>query len=148
MYADNDKDSVAFYWTGPNGFTSNEKNPKIQVSTFRNAGKYELSSVYNGCTTTTFTVVDVKDILGITLELYPNPNDGKFTITGITQTDGLMNVTIFNHQGKIVYQGEIIPEQSKFKTEIDLRGSASGVYLLQVIQGIEKKRVRFTIVRQ
>ena len=148
LYADNDKDSVAFYWTGPNGFTSNEKNPKIQVSTFRNAGKYELSSVYNGCTTSTFTVVDVKDILGITLELYPNPNDGKFTITGITQTDGLMNVTIFNHQGKIVYQGEIIPEQSKFKTEIDLRGSASGVYLLQVIQGIEKKRVRFTIVRQ
>lgn len=148
LYSDNNKDGVAFYWTGPNGFTSNEANPKIQVATFRNAGKYELFSVYNTCTTSAFTVVEVKDILGITLELYPNPNDGMFTVTGITQTDNPMDVTIFNHQGMTMYHGQAIPEQSKFKTEIDLRGVASGVYILQIIQDSEKKRVRFTIVRQ
>ncbi len=148
LYSDNDKDSVEFYWTGPNGFTSNEANPIIQVSTFRDAGKYELFSVYNGCTTAAFTVVEVKDILGITLQLYPNPNDGQFTVTGITQTDAPLDITIFNHQGKTMYQGQAIPERSKFKKEIDLRGVASGVYILQIIQDAERKKVRFTIVRQ
>ncbi len=80
--------------------------------------------------------------------MYPNPNDGMFTVTGITQTDNPMDVTIFNHQGMTMYHGQAIPEQSKFKTEIDLRGVASGVYILQIIQDSEKKRVRFTIVRQ
>lgn len=148
LFAENDKDSVTFYWTGPNGFTSNERNPRIQVATFRNSGKYELFSVYNGCTTSAFTVVDVKDILGITLQLYPNPNDGKFTVTGITQTDVPLEITIFNHQGMTMYQGEAKPENSKFKTEIDLRGVASGVYILQLIQDAERKRIRFTVVRQ
>jgi len=148
LYADNNKDSVEYYWTGPNGYTSTERNPKIQVATFRNAGKYELFSVYNGCTTSAFTVVEVKDILGITLELYPNPNDGQFTVTGITQTDAPMDITVFNHQGKTMYHGQAIPEQSKFKTNIDLRGVASGVYIFQIIQDAEKKRLRFTIVRQ
>ncbi|MBW7913905.1 MAG: T9SS type A sorting domain-containing protein, partial [Taibaiella sp.] len=148
LYADNNKDSVEYYWTGPNGYTSTERNPKIQVATFRNAGKYELFSVYNGCTTSAFTVVEVKDILGITLELYPNPNDGQFTVTGITQTDAPLDITVFNHQGKTMYHGQAIPEQSKFKTNIDLRGVASGVYIFQIIQDAEKKRLRFTIVRQ
>lgn len=148
LYADNDKDSVEFYWTGPDGFTSMERNPTIQVATFRNAGKYELFSVYNGCTTSAFTVVDVKDILGITLQLYPNPNDGQFTIAGITQTDAPLDVTIFNHQGMTMYHGQAMPDHSKFKKEIDLRGAASGVYILQLIQDAERKRIRFTIVRQ
>ncbi|HEY9178985.1 MAG TPA: T9SS type A sorting domain-containing protein [Flavipsychrobacter sp.] len=148
LFAENDKDSVMFYWTGPNGFTSNEQNPRIQVATARNSGKYELFSVYNGCTTSTFTVVDVKDILGITLQLYPNPNDGRFTVTGITQTDAQLEITIFNHQGMTMYHGLAKPENAKFKTEIDMRGVASGVYILQLIQEAERKRIRFTVVRQ
>lgn len=148
LYSSNVRDSAVILWTGPEGFTSSEPNPVIPVATYRNAGKYELTSVYNGCTTTTFTVVAVKDILGITLELYPNPNDGRFTITGITQTDAILHMTIFNHQGMIVHKEDVTPDKSKFKSEVDLRGAYSGVYILQLISGAEKRTVRFTIVRQ
>ncbi|MCB0697822.1 MAG: T9SS type A sorting domain-containing protein, partial [Chitinophagaceae bacterium] len=148
LYANNDKDSVSFSWKGPDGFTSDERNPVIPIATYRNSGEYELTSSYNGCTTTTTTIVSVKDILGITLDLYPNPNKGKFTISGITQTDETLTMNIYNHQGMIVHKSFIQPDRSKFDTVVDLGNTASGVYILQLISGIEKRTVRFTVIQQ
>lgn len=148
LFAENTKDSVQFIWTGPEEFESDKQNPSIPVSTYRNSGEYEVLSIYNTCTTSVKTHVVVKDILGITLDVYPNPNDGAFKVKGITQTDAKILLNIYNHQGGVVYKDEIIPDKSKFQTEIDLTGSPSGVYILQVIAGGEKKTVRFTIIKQ
>lgn len=148
LYADNEKDSVTYIWEGPDGFTSTDANPVIPIATYRNAGMYTLMTIYNDCTTSTNTVVDIKDILGITLALYPNPNNGLFTIEGITQTDANLSIIIHNHQGMIVYNGEAQPEKSIFKKSIDMQGAASGVYILRVSAGAEKRTFRFTIVRQ
>lgn len=148
LFAQNDKDSVAFSWKGPENFTSHEQNPVIQVATFRNTGMYELYTTYNTCTTSTKVYVEVKDILGITLNLYPNPNDGKFRINGITQSDAPLTMTIYNHLGGIVYTGTVTPKLSKFEKAVDLRGAPSGVYLLQLVTGGEKRTIRFTIVSQ
>ena len=105
-------------------------------------------SIYNGCTTITKTQVQVKDILGITVQLYPNPNDGIFTITGIGQTNETIRLNIYNHQGKIVHADEVIPDKYRFTKTIDLKGAASGVYILRLVAGAEKRNIRFTIVRQ
>lgn len=148
LHANNTKDSVSFYWEGPDGFTSTEQNPTIPVATARNNGAYNLMSIYNGCTTITKTQVQVKDILGITVQLYPNPNDGIFTITGIGQTNETIRLNIYNHQGKIVHADEVIPDKYRFTKTIDLKGAASGVYILRLVAGAEKRNIRFTIVRQ
>lgn len=148
LYAENNKDSVIYSWVGPNDFISDEKNPIIPVATFRYNGEYELFSIYNTCTTSTKILVAITDILGITLDLYPNPNDGRFTVEGITQTDAPVHLNIFNHLGRVMHREEVIPEKAKFSTKIDLNGAPSGVYILQAIAGNEELSVRFTIVRQ
>lgn len=148
LFAKNDKEGVAFIWKGPEDFESDEQNPIIPVATFRNGGEYEVFSIYNTCTTSSKVYVTVRDILGITLDLYPNPNDGVFNLKGITQTDAVLNLNIYNHLGGIVYRSEIKPDKSRFERKIDLTGSPSGVYLLQLITGGEKRTVRFTIVNQ
>ena len=47
-------DSVAYAWTGPNGFTSNEQNPSVL-----SPGSYELTvtNLINGCTETAVAIV-------------------------------------------------------------------------------------------
>ncbi|MCB9065054.1 MAG: T9SS type A sorting domain-containing protein [Chitinophagales bacterium] len=149
LHAENSKPGVTFFWEGPDGFESDEANPKIIEATYRNDGIYDLTSIYNGCSTTVQISVDVKDILGITVTLYPNANDGKFTIEGITQTDAPLNIAIFNHLGKVVYRGDVVPDRSKFIKKIDLEGIIpSGVYILLLDTGNERKMVSFTVVRQ
>ncbi len=148
LYANNDKPGVDFSWEGPLGFTSNEANPTIPIATYRHSGDYTLTSTYNTCITKTTTTVNVIDILGITLDLYPNPNEGKFTIKGITQTDETLTLNILNHQGMLVYKSQVVPDRSKFDTKVDITGAPSGVYILQLISAAEKKTVRFTIIAQ
>lgn len=148
LYAKNDKPGIRFLWTGPDGFTSEEQNPVIEVSTFKNSGKYEVLTIYNECTTSAFTIVEVKDILGITITLYPNPNDGKFAVKGIAQKETIIKLRIYSHLGLEIYNGETPTKGQKFEKEIDLRGAPSGVYLMQVFAGGEKRTIRFTIVKQ
>jgi|GEM_PF-6640227 len=148
LFSNNEKPGVTFSWKGPDGFTSNEPNPEIPIATYRNSGEYELTSTFNTCTTTTTTFVEVTDILGITLDLYPNPNNGKFTIKGITQTDATLTLNIYNHLGRLVYKGSVTPDKSKFHKEIELGGYASGVYMMQLISSVERRTVRFTLIRE
>lgn len=148
LYANNTKDSVIFYWEGPDGFISNEQNPVIPIATIGNRGEYKLMSIYNSCTTITTTIVDIKDILGITVQLYPNPNDGQFRIKGISQTNEIIHLNIYNHLGMLVHTSEVIPDQYKYEGIIDLKGASSGVYILRMVAGTEKRNIRFTIVRQ
>lgn len=148
LYAKNSKDSVAFLWTGPDDFTSNEQNPVIPITTYRNSGLYELSSMYNGCTTKTNVLVDIKDIIGLKLDIYPNPNDGLFTLSGLSQTDDPITTVVYNYMGKIMYRGEIIPDRSRFESTIDLKGVPTGIYLLQVTALGEQRIYNIAIIRQ
>lgn len=145
LYGNNPKPGVQYYWEGPNGFTSNEQNPVIPVSTFMYSGEYKLMSVYQGCSTETYTTVFVKDILGIRMKLFPNPNTGQFTITGLTQTNEVHYVSIYNTLGALVYRAEVIPAMANLETVIDTRGIASGVYTLLVQSRGEKATARFTV---
>ena len=48
-----------FYWTGPNGFTSNLQNPSIPNVSALNAGIYTLSVTQNGCSASATTNVSI-----------------------------------------------------------------------------------------
>lgn len=148
LFAENGKDSVTYLWEGPNGYTSTEQNPKIEVATYSNNGLYRLTTSYNGCSITTETLVNVKDILGIVVDLYPNPNTGKFTVKGISQADGIIEMVIFNHLGRAVYRTQTETDAFKFSKEIDLPSASSGVYVLQLKGSGITRKIRFTVVRQ
>lgn len=40
---------VDYYWTGPNGFVSNERQPKIRFATIAMSGEYKVKFIYSDC---------------------------------------------------------------------------------------------------
>jgi len=68
------------------------------------------------------------------LKLYPNPSNGKFTIT---QSEALGHIVISDALGKIVKQ----LDTANLSQEIDIQGVESGLYFLKTSTGLTKKLV-------
>lgn len=72
-----------------------------------------------------------------TLNIYPNPTQGKFTITSTEYEEG--TIVILDLNGRIVYR----MDYSENKRNIDLTEVESGIYLVQLVNngelvGLEK----------
>jgi surface protein len=65
-------------------------------------------------------------------KVYPNPGKGVFTLQGRQSVDGEAEVIISDMQGRIISRQSISGRQ--MNEVIDLGGTASGVYLLQIRQ--------------
>ncbi|MBI5538740.1 MAG: T9SS type A sorting domain-containing protein [Bacteroidia bacterium] len=63
-------------------------------------------------------------------KVYPNPTNGKFTIT---ETDNIKLIEVVNVLGKIIYC--TIPENRLNKSEIDLSNVPKGIYFIKVDNG-------------
>lgn len=94
------------------------------------AGVYTVTDVYNGCTRAATTNVEIIERGKSSLNLFPNPNKGKFTIAGNFDYDQELSIVIYNAIGQIVYTDKIFTFERKLKHEIVLPGIANGVYYL------------------
>ncbi|MEX1189530.1 MAG: T9SS type A sorting domain-containing protein, partial [Bacteroidia bacterium] len=65
------------------------------------------------------------------VQLYPNPAGNTLFIKGLSNAEGVSNVSIFNAIGSLVYSGQI---QGDKLPSLDLSGLANGVYFVEVIQ--------------
>ncbi len=82
MYADT-LPSASYTWTGPNGFSSNQRFITINPFTAANVGNYTLTVVYSTCINVTFTVV-----------VPPPANNATFTSTNICgNSPNIVNIT-------------------------------------------------------
>lgn len=132
LFAGNRKVGTTFLWTGPDGFTSTDGDPVIKDATILHAGTYRVTANYNGCTKTGETQVQVRSTSKITVKLYPSPNNGLFTISGIISNNSIYKYTIVDVMENVIQKGTIVPTNKKFKQEIDVRGLPSGVYMIQI----------------
>jgi chitinase len=65
------------------------------------------------------------------VKLYPNPNDGHFSIEFINpMASEKGDIIITDLGGKMVYSGPVLKEE--LKKQIDLSGSKSGVYVMMI----------------
>ncbi|MFZ2338509.1 MAG: Ig-like domain-containing protein [Bacteroidales bacterium] len=66
------------------------------------------------------------------INLYPNPNDGNFTVDMnlIAESDGQVIITVVNLSGKTIYRDIISPGETV--RQIDITNSLSGNYILVV----------------
>lgn len=69
------------------------------------------------------------------LNFYPNPNNGKFNLSFNLKEKGTTTVSIFNTEGKKVYNEVLNDFSGDYSKAIDLSGSPTGVYFLNVQQG-------------
>ena len=66
--------------------------------------------------------------------LYPNPNNGRFTINFEADAISPVEVNVFDLRGRVIYSNTFA-NQSLFNETIDLNSIQSAVYLLKVKNG-------------
>ena len=82
------------------------------------------------------------------LSIFPNPNNGSFTIRGAVSKGGdeTVSVEITNLPGQIVYQGNFQARNGVINEQMKLLSSmAPGMYLLMIKSATEKKVIHFSI---
>jgi hypothetical protein len=75
-------------------------------------------------------VVGINDFLEAGLSVYPNPTHGRFTISSKSAVSA---IEIYNLSGERVYSQYNFSQQTS--KEIDLSGSAKGIYLVKINNG-------------
>jgi len=91
----------------------------------------------------TFTTVDepssIKEVEnGSFIDVYPNPNNGKFMLRLGIEEGKLVDVEIMNIQGQIVYRDRIQVSSSKDEP-VDISSMPSGLYFIRVTDGEQMK---------
>jgi hypothetical protein len=68
------------------------------------------------------------------LSLYPNPNDGEFTLAGnISSADGMVELSIVNVEGRVVFTDKFAVNNSQLNRKISLTDAATpGMYMIRI----------------
>jgi len=113
-----------------NDITATMSNPYGDAYTgnvFPNSdGIYSIASL-----TTTLTGINNPGLSEIAV--YPNPNNGTFTLEFKTAQSQTFDVKIYNSLGVVVYQQLNVAANGKYSTEISLGDLPEGIYTLNVI---------------
>ncbi|RYE23335.1 MAG: T9SS type A sorting domain-containing protein [Sphingobacteriales bacterium] len=81
------------------------------------------------------------------MKIYPNPNNGDFTLIGEANTS-VMSIEIFNVTGQLIYSSNTYPKNGSINQLIHLDGKfAAGMYLIKVNSEGEKKNIPFILYR-
>lgn len=86
--------------------------------------------------------VSVKNISNGFIDLYPNPNNGHFTIDLAKQVEGESVIEVLNSVGQVVYTRKILTLKIE---QLILPAISSGVYMLRVVSGSEVGTIRFVV---
>ncbi len=81
------------------------------------------------CTELTTGVNSLSSSIG-GLHVYPNPNNGSFTVSGTLPNCKSANIEIFNLLGQLVYQEEQKIENGVMNKQINMDAQTAGVYML------------------
>ncbi|NPD46065.1 MULTISPECIES: C25 family cysteine peptidase [unclassified Lentimicrobium] len=147
-FSSNSVGAVTTYsWTFEGGepATSTDENPTVVYAT---AGVYNVSLTIGDGTNentmtkeayiTTHNCTGLGDVQAFNMEVYPNPNNGQFTI----KLNQSAKVEIISAVGHTVYSNQLIGKEM-----IDLSSQAEGVYFVKVETETESK-VEKVVVRK
>jgi hypothetical protein len=132
-----------YKWSDPNAQTTS-------AATGLSAGSYTcLVTDANGCTTTIPVSVGVADAIGElalkSLKVYPNPNNGVFTIQFETTESLDFEIKLLNTIGKEVYVQTYSNVNGIFTEQFAFNQLASGIYFLEISNNDSKSVTRISI---
>lgn len=126
-------------WDFGDGNTSNQKNPAYQ---YQSLGKFEVCMTASDgvCTNTACDSVYIKifevvgaleDELGLDLSLYPNPNQGQFTLDLSTIRTHELQISLWDLKGQELMRKEVGRVQFYHET-VEAQSLSRGMYLLKL----------------
>jgi len=137
--------NATYFWTGPNGFSSNQQNPVVSTNaTMAMEGTYSVVATVNDCSsipeTTDVTVnptTSVNDIADNSKFLiYPNPSSGIINIefSDINNTTK-GSLSVYDNIGKIVFSKKLDFKGNTFNTQLDISNYENGIYFIRIENG-------------
>lgn len=140
-----------FEWRGPLNYVTFTQNASLRNVTLLHRGYYQATTTIDGCSSSSEIFIDITDepTTKGTLILYPNPNNGNFTIGGELSTQQEMPYEIINAVGMVVYTGRAETDANLMVDEkISIESFlASGVYFVRIVVNGDILEIPFTIVR-
>lgn len=119
------------------------------------AGIYDISYHYTnsqGCDTTVLQTVEVTVCTGIgakenvsSINLYPNPNEGDFTLEFNANVSSALNITITDITGKIAHTENISSVRGNNRVNLNVSNLQKGFYLLKANDSIGEINKSFII---
>lgn len=140
---------ASFIWSGQNGFSSSDRNPVINNVMPEASGLYTVKASYDGCNSTDTVNVVVYERAKYTLfDMYPNPNNGSFTLHGHLKKAQTVYFEVCYLNGAVIYTDAVTSIGKDVEKKITLPGQLSnGVYLLRIHADNEMNSLKFSIVR-
>jgi len=71
------------------------------------------------------------------ISVYPNPNDGTFTIAFDQKNEVKTSIRVVDAQGKVVFKEKLGDFSGSYKKELDLKKHGAGVFIVTIQQGDE-----------
>ncbi len=105
----------------------------INVFGTNDCGDGELSGNFEVAVQNTFGIVE--NDLGIGISVFPNPNNGNFTVKLSSDNNNTIRMQIRNVVGESVYSEENINVNGEFVKTIDFSKYAEGIYFLVIESG-------------
>jgi hypothetical protein len=68
------------------------------------------------------------------MSMNPNPSNGKFDLNFNLKNKGDAEITVFDMQGKQVYNEKLAGFQGEYKKSIDLSNNQKGIYFVKILQ--------------
>ncbi len=135
-----------FAWTGPDGFTSSEANPRLDRVSARASGTYKLLVTIGDCSSSGLGFINIsnEDIFLV----YPNPVTTSFVLSGIAKSGQTVPIQIYDASGKMVQEEKAVTANNILYTVITPdRGLANGDYRIRLKADGRTRVVAFTLLR-
>jgi hypothetical protein len=132
-------ENIAVYLTDTltKSMTDLRKNKEVSVKMGleKNNGRFALLFRKNGVT--------ANEIDG--LAVFPNPNDGSFSLQIANEQNGNYRLKLTDLSGRVIAEQEIVKEYNLFSQELRLSPDAKGLFLLEVQNATERKVVKIIV---
>lgn len=80
------------------------------------------------------------------LTMYPNPNNGTFSLSGAAQADdNKATIEVMDITGKVLYKDNVAIVNSTIHKDVELGKIPAGIYMVRVSAGNEKKTLRLQV---
>lgn len=150
LHLKNALSGIVYKWMGPYGFSTTEAHPVINSALKINSGRYTLMANRNGCYSQNHIDVVVDEVTDTgTIVLYPNANDGNFTVKALLTKDQDIKIRITDETGHQLYTLRTATQNKILEASINLKNTlSSGIYYLWLAIDGTIKSIPFVVNRQ